>query len=170
MFRSSAEGKKINHFSKYWGSSTQDDPCRSNIGQGVATPATPAALTPMREEKGEIHVPACSNVCVPADDYNAHCSPAQRPRQTNAVAAASMQSFYPRDAMLARLLAMTLCPSVRVYVSVCLSVRHKSVFYRNGYAEFLAWRLLSIYPIRCCKEMHVLYLEKIRVLSSGTFS
>ena len=31
----------------HWrGSSTQDDPCRSNIG-GVATPATPAALTPM---------------------------------------------------------------------------------------------------------------------------
>ena len=37
---------KIKHLSKYWGSSTQDDPCRSNIG-GVATPTTPAALTPM---------------------------------------------------------------------------------------------------------------------------
>jgi len=32
VFRSSAEGKKIKHLSKYWGSSTQDDPCRSNIG------------------------------------------------------------------------------------------------------------------------------------------
>ena len=30
---SSAEGKKTKHLSKYWGgSSTQDDPCRSNIG------------------------------------------------------------------------------------------------------------------------------------------
>jgi len=29
---SSAEGKKVKHLSKYWGSSTQDDPCRSNIG------------------------------------------------------------------------------------------------------------------------------------------
>jgi len=47
VFRSSAEGKKIKHLSKYWGSSTQDDPCRSNIGGGVATPATSAALTPM---------------------------------------------------------------------------------------------------------------------------
>ena len=26
------EGKKIKHLSKYWGSSTQDDPCRSNSG------------------------------------------------------------------------------------------------------------------------------------------
>jgi len=29
------------------GSSTQDDPCGSNIGEGVATTATPAVLTPM---------------------------------------------------------------------------------------------------------------------------
>ena len=35
-----------------------------------------------------------------------------------------LSAFYPRDAMLARVLAMALCPSV----SVC----HKSVFYRNG--------------------------------------
>jgi len=47
VFRSFAEGRKIKHLSKYWGggSSTQDDPCRSNIGEGVATSATPAALT-----------------------------------------------------------------------------------------------------------------------------
>ena len=38
--------------------------------------------------------------------------------------------FYPRDAMLARVLAMDLfpCPSV----SVCLSVCHKSVFCQKG--------------------------------------
>ena len=47
-FQVPLKGKKIKHLSKYWGggSSTQDDPCRSNI-RGVATPATPAALTPM---------------------------------------------------------------------------------------------------------------------------
>jgi len=32
VFRSPAEGKKIKHLSKYWESSTQDDPCSSNIG------------------------------------------------------------------------------------------------------------------------------------------
>ena len=32
VFRSSAEGKKIKHLSKYWESLTQDDPCKSNIG------------------------------------------------------------------------------------------------------------------------------------------
>ena len=32
VFRMPAEGKKIKHLSKYWGSSTQDDPCRSSIG------------------------------------------------------------------------------------------------------------------------------------------
>ena len=32
--------------------------------------------------------------------------------------------FYPRDALLARVLAMALCP--------CLSVCHKSVFYQKG--------------------------------------
>ena len=47
-FQVSLKGKKIKLLSKYWGggSSTQDDPCRSNI-RGVATPAIPAALTPM---------------------------------------------------------------------------------------------------------------------------
>ena len=38
--------------------------------------------------------------------------------------------FYPRDAMLARVLAMVLCLTVCPPVSV--SVCHKSVFYRNG--------------------------------------
>jgi len=36
-------------------------------------------------------------------------------------------TFYPRDAMLAWVLAMSVRPSV------CLSVCHKSVFYRNGW-------------------------------------
>ena len=37
-------------------------------------------------------------------------------------------SFYPRDAVLVRVLAMVLCP----FVGVCLSVCHKSVFYQKG--------------------------------------
>jgi len=36
--------------------------------------------------------------------------------------------FYPRDAVLARVLAMFPC----LCLPVCLSVCHKSVFYRNG--------------------------------------
>ena len=40
----------------------------------------------------------------------------------------SVNSFYSRDVMLARVLAMTPCPSVCLSVSVC----HKSEFYRNG--------------------------------------
>jgi len=42
-----APSRKIyEFFISKWGSSTQDDTCRSNIG-GVAISATPAALTPM---------------------------------------------------------------------------------------------------------------------------
>jgi len=37
-------------------------------------------------------------------------------------------SFYPRDAMLARVTATALC----LCPSVCLSVCHKSVFHQNG--------------------------------------
>ena len=40
----------------------------------------------------------------------------------------SVNSFYSRDVMLARVLAMTPRPSVCLSVSVC----HKSEFYRNG--------------------------------------
>jgi len=42
------------------------------------------------------------------------------PRYTN-FASSLFTDIYPRDAMLARVLAMTLCPSVSVCLSVCLS-------------------------------------------------
>ena len=45
---------------------------------------------------------------------------------TTTAATTTTVSFYPRDAMLARVLAMALCPSV------CVCVCHKSVFYRNS--------------------------------------
>jgi len=48
------------------------------------------------------------------------------PRYTN-FASSLFTDIYPRDAMLARVLAMTLCPSVSVCLSVSLSVCHKSV-------------------------------------------
>ena len=38
---SSAKVKKVKHLSKYRGSSTQDDPCRSNIGEGGRDPRSP---------------------------------------------------------------------------------------------------------------------------------
>jgi len=38
------EVPEVKHLTKYWGSSTQDDPCRSNIGG--RDPSTPVALTP----------------------------------------------------------------------------------------------------------------------------
>ena len=65
--------------------------------------------------------------------------------------------FYPRDAMLA------LC--------LCLSVCHKSVFYRNGWTDravFLARRLHSTIQTLCCKKIHV--STKITVFPSGTLS
>ena len=39
--------------------------------------------------------------------------------------------FCPRDAMLARVLAMVACPCLSVSVSVC----HKSVFYQKGWTD-----------------------------------
>jgi len=73
--------------------------------------------------------------------------------------------FYPRDAMLARVLAMALCPSESVCVCVCLSVClpvclsvcHKSVFYQkglNGMISFSAWWLLSTTHTLSFKEIH----------------
>jgi len=50
----------------------------------------------------------------------------QRVNGPSGLLLAANASFYPRDAMLARVLTMALCLSVRA--RVC----HKSVFYRNG--------------------------------------
>ena len=70
-------------------------------------------------------------------------------------------SFYPRDALLAQVLAMTLCP--------CLSVCHKSVFcqWMGGLICFLTWSLLLVSPTLCFKEIHV--SRKIRVLTLELF-
>jgi len=46
VFRSPTEGKKIKHLSKYWGAVNTGRPLQVKYW-GVATPATPAALTPM---------------------------------------------------------------------------------------------------------------------------
>ena len=49
--------------------------------------------------------------------------------------------FYPRDAMLARVLVVALC------LSVCLSVCHKSVFDQKGWEDLLfGMELLSTSP------------------------
>ena len=66
--------------------------------------------------------------------------------------------FYPRDAMLARVLAMALC--------LCLSQVRVLSKRLNESGWFLAWDRLSTCPTLSYKEMQV--LSKIRVLSSGT--
>jgi len=52
-----------------------------------------------------------------------------------------LNSFYPTDAILARVLAMDLC------LSVSLSVCHKSVFYQNGLMNRAGFRMwASFHP------------------------
>ena len=66
--------------------------------------------------------------------------------------------FYPRDAMLARVLAMDLfpCPSVSVCLSVCLSVTSRYSVKRDERINLiLAWRLFSTSPTLCFKEIQV---------------
>ena len=72
-------------------------------------------------------------------------------------------NFYPRDAMIARVLAMALCPCL--CVSVCLSQVGVLLKWLDRSRWFLAWMLLStsvFYEIRVS--------TKIGVLPSGTFS
>jgi len=59
-------------------------------------------------------------------------------------------SFYPRDAILARVLAMTLCP--------CLSVTSRCSIEMHG---LIFGRFLSTYPTLCSKEIQV---------STGTYA
>jgi len=69
--------------------------------------------------------------------------------------------FYQRNAMLARVLAMTLCRR--------LSVTSRCSTEMDGRIQLvLACRLLSTYPTLCCKETHV--SAKITVVPSGTLS
>ena len=69
-------------------------------------------------------------------------------------------SFYLRDATLARVLATALC----LAVSGCLSVASRSSV-KSGFDRE---RLLSDSPTLCVKEIQI--STKIRVLPSGTFS
>jgi len=60
--------------------------------------------------------------------------------------------FYPRDAMLARVLAMALC------LSVC--VCRKSVFYRNGWTIWPGfWHGSFLPPILHCVKRNLCYLQ-----------
>ena len=72
--------------------------------------------------------------------------------------------FYPRDALLARVLAMTLCPCL------CLRLPQVGVLSKgtDGLIWFLARRLLSTSPTLGFKETRV--SAKIIVLPSGTLS
>ena len=67
-------------------------------------------------------------------------------------------NFYPRDAMLARVLAMALC----LFLSQVSVIQKRLV--ETGW--FLAWELLSTYHTRCYKEIQA--PSKIRVLPSRT--
>ena len=69
-------------------------------------------------------------------------------------------SFYPRDAMLARVLAMALC--------LCLSQVGVLSKRLNESGWFLAWDLLSTYATLFCKEIQV--LSKMRVLRLWNFA
>jgi len=58
--------------------------------------------------------------------------------ETNVVAGRSVVDpafFYPRDAMLARVLAMALYLSVCLSVCLCLTVCQKSAFYQKGWTD-----------------------------------
>ena len=78
-----------------------------------------------------------------------------------------LSRFYPRDAILARVLAVALWPCL----SVCLSVCHKSVFCQKGWAdEYASWHEGFFRPCAtlCFKETQA--STKITILSLGTFS
>ena len=72
-------------------------------------------------------------------------------------------TFYPRDAMLARVIAVDLCLSVRVCLSQ-VGVLSKGM---NGLICFLARGLLSTSPVLWFKEICV--STKIRVLTIRNF-
>jgi len=74
-----------------------------------------------------------------------------------------------RFCAIARLLAVALCLclSVVVWLSVC----HKSVFYRNGWTNRVGFCHGSFLPpILHCVNRKFGYLQKIKVLPSGTLS
>ena len=80
-------------------------------------------------------------------------------------------AVFPRDAMLAPVLTMALCPCLclSICLSVCLSVCHKSVFCRNWWtdragffstgASFLP-SFEACYPTLCCKGNSGIFKNK----------
>ena len=71
----------------------------------------------------------------------------------------------PRDAMLARVLAVAMCPSV----CPCLSVTSRSSIETPERIELVfCLESFSTYPALCCKEIQI--PTKIWVLPSGTLS
>ena len=75
--------------------------------------------------------------------------------------------FYPRDAVLARILAMTLCLSVCLCLSVSVTSRCSIVMVEQIELDF-GTGLLSTYPRLCYKEMPV--SPKTGVLPSENLS
>ena len=57
--------------------------------------------------------------------------------------------------MLARVLAIALCPSVSVCVCLCLSQVGVVLKWLDGSSWFLAWRLLSTSPTLCFEEIRI---------------
>jgi len=93
--------------------------------------------------------------------YNVLPSPSVAEKKAPVVLQVSRLSIYfhlcPRDAMLARVLAMALCLSVTSWCST------KSDEWIN---LVLTWMLLLTSPTLCFKEFHI---STKRVLPSGTF-
>ena len=78
--------------------------------------------------------------------------------------------WYPRDAMLARVLAMALYLSVCLSVCVCFCLSQVGVLSKrmNESSWCLVWELPSTGPALCLKEIQ--FSPKTRLLTSGTLS
>ena len=87
---------------------------------------------------------------------------------TAAVAGKWKMNVFDRGEMLGEWSILLLLCARFLPMCLCLSVCHKSVFYRNGWTNraVLAWELPSTYPTVCYKELQA--PSKMRVLSSGT--
>jgi len=81
--------------------------------------------------------------------WNDCCNRYQISCERTSCRCAAVFDFYRRDAMLARVLAVTMCPSV------CLSQVGVLSKWTDGSSWFLARRLLSTSPTLCWKEFQV---------------
>jgi len=81
----------------------------------------------------------------------------------------NLEGFHPRDAMLARVLAMARCHSVCLSVRLCLSVTSRCSIKKNERINlFLTWRLFFDQSYTVFQGNSGIY--KIRVIPTGTFS